>query len=645
MIELSTTAPASVARDPNALEVRLAEADLLRIALAAARFPRSALPAERLGLADLDRIAHRFPGFLASRLTGFARLAGQEAMERERTGLRSALRLWAERRFQGIEGGGPEALARRLGIPLEAGIVTAAALPAFAAMTRRDLPDLAALDVPGSGAVPLSLLFRLFVFGLRLRRPDMFEAPGMRAGPANATAAIIEWTIVFGLAEHRLWHLLSPADRRILLGGTATAPPLFLRSVLRFRDDLRGLTGRPTALREWLRRAACAEYGIVLEPPPIEVPRPDLLSVVGPWRQVLGIADDCFSICRALDALGCSYEVVGTDVGRWIETDRDKLASLGHRAAAVPHGERALFCDTLFQATFWALANWPRFRRFRRIDLFAPWELPGLPEGWQAAARLLFDTVMAPSGFAREAFAAAGAARTLRITSSVELRPPRSRAGDALALRRRGLAVRPGRHLLVSVFDFSSYMSRKNPEAVLAAHARLRRQGARNTTLVLKTTRGRRARGEAKRLRALLRRAGPDVQWLDGAWPNADLEALLRRADALVSLHRAEGFGRNIAKALLLGTPVVVTHWSGNAEMAAEPGYFGVSPARLVRIGDRDYVLGDGQHWAEPDAREAARQLRAALAPKVVRPGRAALRFGRERLARRLGRALDFGKV
>ncbi|MBX9700356.1 MAG: glycosyltransferase, partial [Acetobacteraceae bacterium] len=192
--------------------------------------------------------------------------------------------------------------------------------------------------------------------------------------------------------------------------------------------------------------------------------------------------------------------------------------------------------------------------------------------------------------------------------------------------------------MLVTVFDFSSWMERKNPEAALAAFARLRR-AVPDAVLVVKTTRGRRARGEARRLAALLRRS-PGVVWIDGVWPNADVEALLRGAEAFVSLHRAEGFGRNIAKALLLGTRVVVTDWSGNTEMGAEPGYIGVPASRLLPISDDDYVLGEGQHWAEPDARAALRGMRAALEKRVPKPGRAPLRFGRQRLARRIGRAM-----
>jgi glycosyltransferase involved in cell wall biosynthesis len=509
-----------------------------------------------------------------------------------------------------------------------AGAVAALALPAFAGLTRRDLPGLAALDAPGPGG-SFSRLFRLLLFAIRLRRPDMFGA--MEATPAAA----LDWAIVFGLAEHRLWHLLPVADRKRLLAGTATEAPVFLRAALRFREDLRALTDRPLVLRDWLRCSASGEYGITLEEPPQPPPRRGRLTVIGPWKQVLGIADDCFSACRALDALGCDYEVLGTRPAAWIETDRDKWRHLRARAVEVPRGERALFCDTLFEATRWALAHFPRFARFRRADLFAPWELPGLPAGWRAAAGL-FETVMAPSAFARDAFAGSPAGRVLRVTSSVEV-IGRPRPASALLLRRH-LTLPRGQRFFACVFDFSSYLARKNPEAVLAAFARLRRQVP-NLVLVVKTTRGRRSRGDARRLRARLRGI-PGVVWVDGPWPNAAVEALLQHAAAFVSLHRAEGFGRNIAKTLLLGGRAVVTDWSGSADLRPEPGYFGVA-CRLIGLTDADYVLGEGQVWAEPDPRDAVRRMRSALAPGPrPAPSRGGLRLSRQRLARRLGRAL-----
>lgn len=606
------------------------EAALLRIAQAAARFPRSVPPGAAISDLDMDQIARRFGALLAARFDGFVPLAAPQAAAG--LGLGPALRRWGERR---VPGGilAAERLARRLGVPLEPALLAAVALQGFGALTRQDLPRLAA--APGGTEAGLSPLFRTLALAIRLRRPDMLEATGMD----DSLEAMIDWSIVFGLSEFGLWPLLPPGDRQLLLGGTQTTPPFFLRAVLRFRWDLKALVDRPMVLRQWFRSAAQAEYGIRLDVPARAVPIPGRISVIGPWRHVLGLSDDCHSACLALQTLGCDWEVTSTEVGRHIERDPDKIAALGGHAAAVPTGDRALFTDTLFQASFWALSHWPRFAAFRRVDLFSPWELPGLPEGWQLAARHLFHTIMAPSGFARDAFAAAGAPRALRVMSSVEV-TGRAAAADRLALARRIDLPRNAR-VLVTVFDFSSWMTRKNPDAVLAAFARLRRQVPK-AVLVVKTTRGQQAKGEARRLAAALRRA-PGVIWVDGAWSNADLEALLRRADAFVSLHRAEGFGRNIAKALLLGTKTVATHWSGNTEMAAEPGYVPVRAARFLPITDADYVLGDGQHWAEPDARAALRGMRQALAAGVTKPGRAGARFSRARLAHRLGRAMGVG--
>jgi len=599
----------------------------LRVALVAARFPRPAGPGALIGAADLDRLAVCFPGFLAAQLGDL--VPGTVARDPDLpAGWSAALGAWATAQYAGA-GEQPAALARRLGIDPACGALAALALPGLGQLRRRDLANRAALDASGPGG--LSLLLRLLLFAVRLRRPDMV------GGPVDGSlGGVLDWVLLFGLPEFRLWHLLPASDRAVLLAGSANQAPLFLRAALRFRADLRALTGEPLMLREWLRRSATEEYRIGLtEPAPSPPPVRDRISVIGPWRQVLGIADDAFSAAQALAGLGVDFDVSATRPTRWIEIDPDKERALRHRAVGTPAGERALFCDTLFEATFWAFANWARFRQFQRVDLFAPWELPALPPGWDAATAL-FDRILTPSGFTRTVFAAAGDTPVWRLCSSIEL-SGRAAPAAALALRRR-LALPPRARVFACLFDFSSVMRRKNPEAAIAAFERLRRRVP-GAVLVLKTTRGARNRAATRRLAALLR-GTPNVIWVDGAWPNLAVEGLLRRADALVSLHRSEGFGRNIAKALLLGRRAVVTDWSGNTDFRAEPGYFGV-PFALRPVGEREYFAGGGQIWAEPDAAAAARAMHRALAAVPRTPGRhTALRFSRRRFAHRLGRSL-----
>ena len=48
--------------------------------------------------------------------------------------------------------------------------------------------------------------------------------------------------------------------------------------------------------------------------------------------------------------------------------------------------------------------------------------------------------------------------------------------------------------------------------------------------------------------------------------PRARVNGLLAACDAVVSLHRSEGFGLILAEAMYLGKPVVATGWSGNMD-------------------------------------------------------------------------------
>ena len=81
--------------------------------------------------------------------------------------------------------------------------------------------------------------------------------------------------------------------------------------------------------------------------------------------------------------------------------------------------------------------------------------------------------------------------------------------------------------------------------------------------------------------------------------------ALIGCVDAYVSLHRSEGFGLVMAEAMLLGTPVIATNWSGNTE------YMDSTTACLV---DYEFTVikhdagayKAGNRWAEPSVPHAA---------------------------------------
>jgi glycosyltransferase involved in cell wall biosynthesis len=103
------------------------------------------------------------------------------------------------------------------------------------------------------------------------------------------------------------------------------------------------------------------------------------------------------------------------------------------------------------------------------------------------------------------------------------------------------------------------------------------------------------------------------IHIIDAMFSKLEVLSLYKACDCFVSLHRAEGFGRGIAEALLLGLDVIATDYGGNVDFC-QPAGAHLVPYRLVPVGKKDYVEGEGQYWADPDKRVAARFMQTVAA-------------------------------
>ena len=114
--------------------------------------------------------------------------------------------------------------------------------------------------------------------------------------------------------------------------------------------------------------------------------------------------------------------------------------------------------------------------------------------------------------------------------------------------------------------------------------------------------------------------------------PLAEYHALTRCADAVLSLHRSEGFGLVPAEAMLLGKPVIATDWSATAEFIDDSSGVPVPYILIPAKDPRGVFEAPGAVWADADVPAAAAALRA-LADN---PGRCqALGLAAEAAARR----------
>jgi glycosyltransferase involved in cell wall biosynthesis len=160
--------------------------------------------------------------------------------------------------------------------------------------------------------------------------------------------------------------------------------------------------------------------------------------------------------------------------------------------------------------------------------------------------------------------------------------------------------------LVVTSFDYFSDKRRKNPEASILAFMQAF-DLSRDSTLIIKSINSQHFLEEHQELKKLAQ-GRPDIVFMDDYFDSEKNLALLELADVAVSLHRAEGYGINLADAMARSTVVMATGYSGNLEFMNDSNSVLV-PYSMTPV-KRYASLDVESMWAEPDVDYAARVLR-----------------------------------
>ena len=183
------------------------------------------------------------------------------------------------------------------------------------------------------------------------------------------------------------------------------------------------------------------------------------------------------------------------------------------------------------------------------------------------------------------------------------------------AAARAHLGVREDEILFICVFDQRSHLARKNPKAAVRAFIDAfpnRRAAAR---LLMKCHGG---AGDLLRELATLVQDRPGITLISSTFSHEEIWQLHAACDIHVSLHRAEGFGLNIAEAMALGKLAIVTSFSGNADFTTANNALLVD-FDMRRVAPHDYPHGEGQWWADPRHDAAVAAMRTAYGDAELR--------------------------
>lgn len=363
---------------------------------------------------------------------------------------------------------------------------------------------------------------------------------------------------------HRLWRLLPPRTRREAL----------------------------FTLTEW-----------VAPRPAILPERPGLpVTVAGYFRAPSGLGEGARRLAAMLEAAGVT-------VHRADLTAALRQGPAGPRPM-VPAGPGTLVLHVNGPLLPWALAALGRRAvAGKRTLAFWNWELPSLPRGWARGYRFV-QGILAPSEFAAAAMRRAGGPPVSVVPYPVL--PP-----DPAPLSRAELGLAPDAFVTLSVFDAASSVERKNPLAAIEAH-RLA-FGERPDRVLLLKTYNTAMGGTAWRAVTQAAAGLGNVRILDRRMTRQEVWGLIRLADLLLSLHRAEGYGLALAEAMALARPVVATAWSGNMDFMDDQCAMLVGHALVPAADDRGTYSLPGALWAEPEIGKAAEALGRLAADPALR--------------------------
>ncbi|HEX3430767.1 MAG TPA: glycosyltransferase, partial [Rhizomicrobium sp.] len=348
--------------------------------------------------------------------------------------------------------------------------------------------------------------------------------------------------------------------------------------------------------------SACAFWIPYLFPPakPIErwKLRTPAICLSGVWTSACGRGEDVRMTASVLANRGVDFIIF----------DRTSGVFLDHQGNEIAASPEAIEINIVHLNADTAFSDFLAFRRAGMARAYTigywAWELAHMPEEWRVSYSF-YDEIWASSDFAKRAFESEG----LR---PVELMPMAVKTPRICTTKSRAYFALPADTFIFFYgFDFRSYMSRKNPQAAIAAFRKAFSQGDEKAMLLLKTLGAPERPQDYQQLLALTE-ADRRIQLRDREYTGDELATLIHLCDCYVSPHRSEGFGRGPAEAMCLGIPVIATGYAGILDFA-RPDTAHLIDFDLIGIQEGEYPGWRSQVWADPKVDHLAELMRTAL--------------------------------
>ena len=330
------------------------------------------------------------------------------------------------------------------------------------------------------------------------------------------------------------------------------------------------------------------------------------IEVIGFFQSISGIGESARLCAQQLAADG--YQVKCTSVESFFRKSVELQWDWPHAVHEEQVQCRIFHLNPPMLPTAILQMGIKQFKQTYNIGYWA-WELELIPTEWINAIRYM-NAIFTPSEFTSKVIQTYTKIPVITVTHPVTV-------GHATPAMRDRLGIPADAFLISNIFSFGSAMERKNPLALIRAFKQA--FSAKDSAyLVLKANAGD-VSPEKKQLLELISDQ-PNIRLIDQHWSRADILGLIQSSNIYASLHRSEGFGLTIAEAMLLGTPAMVTAWSGNMDFCNDENSFLITYNQIAVASNHPEFKGlTNAHWAAADVEATTGLLKQIyLLPELV---------------------------
>jgi hypothetical protein len=330
------------------------------------------------------------------------------------------------------------------------------------------------------------------------------------------------------------------------------------------------------------------------------------VNIIGYAYAEIGIGEDLRMLAKSLSHAKIPFKVIDFDPGKFVAQRKRNFGKTWNESKSKKF-DINIFCLTAEETGRYFIKH-GGVSMMRQYNIgYWPWELAKWPKKMAGLLNIV-DEIWASSLHTYNSIPKYNSLQLFHMPLPVEV--DNKKINDKEFVRKR-FNLPPSGFIFYFAFDLNSYVDRKNPGACFDAFQKAFPAEEKSTVEVylLIKIHGPKKFLNHPALINLFNSNDKRIFILYETLNRDDLTSLYSCCDCLVSLHRAEGYGRAIAEAILLGQHVITTGYSGNLDFCLD-GNVDLVSYILKKIKRGQYPHHHNQSWAEPNIDDAAKLMK-----------------------------------